>query len=162
MLATPFSCADSIQSSADVLYPIHHKPLEISRDATGQAACKSSPPYPPVASFSDMFTSAGSEFFSESGFTLFGSLSTPTEVLARLFAFSRSCSSCRTALRASLSLRSFSRRSALDSNSCQSPCRSLSLSNLLARSLKGSFEDIGNSLDSLHRCWLFRSKVRMF
>jgi hypothetical protein len=57
----------------------------------------------------------------ESGLCLFASRSAPPAVLlARRFAFSRSCSSLAARL-ASLSLRSFSRRRALDSNSCQSP-----------------------------------------
>ena len=71
------------------------------------------------------FTSTNPEL--EPGRTLFGSRSVPADPLARRLAFSRSCSSCLTARRASLSLRSFSRRRAFDSNSCQSPCRSLSL-----------------------------------
>ena len=63
----------------------------------------------------------------ELGRILFVSLSAPADPLPGLFAFSRLCSSARTNLLASLSLRSFSRRRALDSNSCQSPSRSLSL-----------------------------------
>ena len=97
----------------------------------------------------------------ELGLGLFDSLSAVMEPLARLFAFSFSCSSSRTALLASWFLRSFSFRRALDSNSCQSPSRSLSLirsQKMVAIQSKG----VSDLLNCLPGRRLLRCEVRMF